>query len=157
MQVDAVGVDLPDFDGGVSDRRAAQVEHAAAEVRDLAHGRAEPVGEHDQVVVGVEREGDWIEGPFGLPRRGDQRLREHTGIRERGRRTDGKAAQKSRRVQPGRAWGMGPSLSAGKRYDKLRPVLPRSPLRGFVLPSFSPGSETIGSLSGANLGRKHHT
>ena len=41
VQVDAVAVDLPDFDDHIPQRIAVGIEHAAREVRDLADRRRE--------------------------------------------------------------------------------------------------------------------
>ena len=68
VEVDAVGVALPDLDDGVADRVALGVEDAAGQVRDLADGRRDGVVDDDQVVVGVERQLVGVERPLGLAR-----------------------------------------------------------------------------------------
>ena len=69
MQVDAVAVDLPDFDDGIANRPAVGVQDPAAQVRDFADGRRDRVVDDEQVVVGVERQLVGVERPFGLLRR----------------------------------------------------------------------------------------
>ena len=76
VQVDALGVALPDLDQGVADRVALGVEDPAGQVGDLADGRGDAVVDDEQVVVGVERELVRVERPLGLGRGAGQLLGE---------------------------------------------------------------------------------
>ena len=84
MQVNAVGITLPDLDERVADGFAAGVEHPAADVGDLAHAGRDPVVDDQQVVVGVEREMVRIIRSLGLRRRPGQRLGKGAGGGEEG-------------------------------------------------------------------------
>src|SRR5262245_38408572 len=68
MEVGAVLVNLPNLNQRASYRLSARVQYPSAEVGDLAHGGSQGIVDHNQVIIGVERELVWIEGPLGLSR-----------------------------------------------------------------------------------------
>ena len=61
-------IHLPDFDERVADRRSGGAEDAPAEVCNFSDGRCQSVIDNDKVIIGVEREIDGVERPFGLTR-----------------------------------------------------------------------------------------
>jgi hypothetical protein len=56
MEVNLVGVALPDLDESVPDRAARPVENPSCQMGDLAHGRGDVVIDLDQVVVRIKRQ-----------------------------------------------------------------------------------------------------
>src|SRR5580692_6889096 len=58
--VTALGVALPDFDNDVPHRLAAGGENATGEMRYLADGGRNVVVDHEQIIIGVERQLGWI-------------------------------------------------------------------------------------------------
>src|SRR5262245_38280317 len=66
MIVDAVGVALPDFQGGAMDDLAAAVQHAARYMRDLPHGPCRLSLDQHKVGVHVGGKRQGVERPLGL-------------------------------------------------------------------------------------------
>jgi hypothetical protein len=60
-------IDLPDFDHGILDRVASNVEDAAHNMRDLADGRRNRVIDNDEIVVRIQRQLLGIERSFRDP------------------------------------------------------------------------------------------
>ena len=65
MEIDLIGIALPDLDHGILHRVAADVEDSADEMGDFAHSRGGAVVDDDEIVIGVEGELIGVEGPFG--------------------------------------------------------------------------------------------
>src|SRR5579872_3994963 len=82
VDVRPFAIHLPDLHDRVPDRMPARVENAAAEVRDLAHGRGDMVVDDDQVVIRIERKPIRIERSLRLPRCAHELLGESRAARE---------------------------------------------------------------------------
>ena len=79
MDVGARVVRVPDFHVGVADRVAARIQNAAADIRDLTHGRSQVAVDHHQIVIRVQRERGRVVGTLGLVRRRNELLCEQSG------------------------------------------------------------------------------
>src|SRR6266567_5758539 len=75
IMVPAVCVALPDLDPRAGNRLSGRVENASRDVCDGALCRTSASGDLHEVIVGVRRESQGIEGPCGLPWRRGQRGR----------------------------------------------------------------------------------
>ena len=83
MQVGAIGITLPDFHQRVAERITFRIEDSPAHVSYFANPGRGPLVDHQQVIIGVERQVIWIKRPFRLARSLRQFLREKTGRREK--------------------------------------------------------------------------
>ena len=94
VDIDLVGVALPDFDGDAAHRTPRGGQHPTRQLGDLADGRSDPIVDNDQVVVGVERELVGIERPFFARRRAGEfeLLGEHAASGEKRRARSGQGA-----------------------------------------------------------------
>ncbi|MDT4855432.1 hypothetical protein FQZ97_897850 [compost metagenome] len=75
VQVDAIGIDLPDFHQGVLQRVAAGIENLPVQLHHNAAGLGRLLADQQQVVVPIQRQLIGIEGTERL-RRGQQQLGE---------------------------------------------------------------------------------
>ena len=72
VEIDAVIIDLPDFDEGIAHRLAGSAKNAAGQMGYLAQCRRERIVDNDQIVVGVQRQLVGIERALGQSRRDGQ-------------------------------------------------------------------------------------
>ena len=100
MQVRSAVIALPDFDDRIANRRAARVEDASAEIRDLADGRRQRVVHDQQIVVRIEREMVGVKWSFGLLRCANEFLGECAGDGEEGE-AESAAGEKAAAVERG--------------------------------------------------------
>src|SRR3954467_14980435 len=98
MQIRAIVVALPNLDPRIFHRVATGVEYLAAKVRNLSDSRRQTIVDHDQVIVGIERQLVRIKRPFGLSRRFQQLLRKRAGDKPGGRANGDSAKKRSPRA-----------------------------------------------------------
>jgi len=79
VQIGPIVVGLPDFDDRVPNRFAMGSENLPTQVSHLTHPRRQAVVQHQQIIVGVERQLVGIERPLGLRGSPGQLLREEAG------------------------------------------------------------------------------
>ena len=65
VQVNPVGIALPNFHQRIAHRFSAGIEHPSAHIAHLTHRWGQGVVDDDQVIVGVQRQMVWIVGPLG--------------------------------------------------------------------------------------------
>lgn len=69
MQINAIGITLPDFDLGVSDWVSLDIFHLARQMSYFTHGGGDGIVQNQQIVIRIQWESVRIERPFGHPGR----------------------------------------------------------------------------------------
>ena len=106
MVINTLRVALPDLDEGAGKRPTIDADHAALEMKHLAHGMCLSAADLDEVVVHVGGKARRIERPFGLPR-----------CRDRARGEGGRQRQ-----QASANAGAGEQATAGEDRGRCHPM-----------------------------------